>query len=161
MLGWLPKLSGTGVADFQVPTMSQNTLFWCPGTKPCFLSLCYTPVPSTPIHCGFLRLLLRALHRTINRKKRDCWCVWALVSTTKCRMYNFQLMSGSSRALSILRNCDSRVLRGLWLGQKLWWEECCKVNRSTDICKVHFSAYMQSHLPHVVTTTADQYMGSL
>jgi hypothetical protein len=39
----------------------------------------------------------------------------------------------------------------------------CKVvaNRSTNICKAEDSAYMQSHLPHVVTMTVEQCMGSL
>lgn len=39
----------------------------------------------------------------------------------------------------------------------------CKAvaNRSTNICKAEDSAYMQSHLPHVVTMTVEQCMGSL
>jgi hypothetical protein len=43
------------------------------------------------------------------------------------------------------------------------WSGSCKVvaNRSTNICKAEDSAYMQSHLPHVVTMTVEQCMGSL
>jgi beta-lactam-binding protein with PASTA domain len=39
----------------------------------------------------------------------------------------------------------------------------CKVvaNRSANICKAEDSAYMQSHLPHVVTMTVDQLHGVL
>jgi hypothetical protein len=39
----------------------------------------------------------------------------------------------------------------------------CKVvaNRSANICKAEGSAYMQSHLPHVVTMTVDQSQGVL
>lgn len=32
-------------------------------------------------------------------------------------------------------------------------------DRSSNICKAQVSAYMQSHLPHVVTMTVDQHMG--
>jgi hypothetical protein len=149
----------SGTAD-----VTEYTLAGCPGTKPCSSSsfFCTQSIHTTTTFCRIVRLLLRALHRTINTIEETASVGGSLCQQPSADSQIFTVPSEQPRVVELWQLVTvvyfvSFARTNFVVGRS------CKVvaNRSANICKAKDSAYMQSHLPHVVTMTVDQLHGVL